>query len=72
MAEAGGWLHLDLIESLQSLTPEEAERMFLTGSSTGYAGADGHYTDAGNRIVADWIHRGLISRGVLPTVHSTP
>lgn len=55
-ASQQGWTFIDLVEELRRLPKDQIAGLFIKGSSMEYAGAAGHYTEAGNEWVAGVLH----------------
>lgn len=54
-----GIVLFDLVEPLRELPPDRIEALFLQPGRLAFPAAAGHYTAAGNRLVAEWIHARL-------------
>jgi hypothetical protein len=51
--EAAGISFVDLTDAFRALSPERRERMYIPKGSVAFPGAVGHYSVAGNTLVAD-------------------
>lgn len=54
-AEENDWLFIDLIGEFRDLAPEDVSQLFLQRDLPGYMESKGHYTEKGNRYIADLI-----------------
>lgn len=55
LASERGWPYLDLVAELRRLPPERVPDLFIQQNLPGFVAARGHYTEAGNRFIADRI-----------------
>jgi hypothetical protein len=53
-------LYLDFLDDFRRLPPSELEKLFITRAAVDFPGAAGHYTEAGNALIADLIYRRLL------------
>jgi len=60
-AQQRGVLFLDLADDFKGLPAQELDKLFIAKGAVDFPGATGHYTEAGNALVADLIYRGLLS-----------
>jgi len=60
-AEQHGVLFLDLLDELRRLPPAELDKLFITQAAVDFPGAAGHYTEAGNAVIADFMYRTLLA-----------
>ena len=58
-AKTDGWIYFDLVAELRTLPAGDVPGLFIQKNLKGYSGALGHYTEAGNRWVADTLMRYL-------------
>lgn len=65
-AAAAGVAYLDLFPYVRSLTPPERSALFLAEGEVSYPAAAGHYTAAGNAVVAAEILTALRALEMLP------
>lgn len=65
-AEAQGVGYLDLFPAFEALDPASREAMFIAPEAVDFPAAAGHYTAAGNRLVARAVHAELERAGWLP------
>jgi len=56
-AKAAGWFFLDLVAKFRELEPREAGELFIREDLPGFTASRGHYSEKGNRYVADLIGR---------------
>ena len=54
-AEKNGWVFIDLFDDFRSLDPESIPELFLQSDIPGYTASKGHYTEKGNRYIANLI-----------------
>lgn len=59
-AAARGIHFVDLIPALREIPAHELQALFLQPGEVDYVGAAGHYTNAGNRFVADALYEALL------------
>ena len=60
-AEKNNWLFVDLIEEFRKLPPQQVGDLFISEDIADYYGAAGHYTEKGNRFIADTLYQALLS-----------
>jgi hypothetical protein len=60
-ARQHGLLYLDFVDDLRRLAPTEIDRLFIAKGAIDFPGAAGHYTEEGNRFIADLMYRRLIA-----------
>ena len=56
-----GAIFLDLVAEISKLPPQRVPELFLHAGDLPFRGADGHYTDQGNRFIAEKVHE-LLAR----------
>ncbi len=56
-AEANGWFILDLVGEFRNLKPQEAGELFIREDLPGYTASRGHYSEKGNRYIAELLGR---------------
>lgn len=62
---AAGILYIDLLPELRRLSKDEARSLFILPGGPGFAHAEFHYNEKGNRFVAEVLYRRLMAH---PTV----
>lgn len=72
LAGRQGWRYLDLIPAFRALPRESIHALFIPEDQIGYSGAKGHYTESGNRWVADQVHRYLLEQPELAPLFTEP
>ncbi len=60
-ARQNGLLFLDFGDDFRRLSPAELDKLFIARGAVEFPGAAGHYTEAGNALVADLIYRRLLA-----------
>lgn len=63
---------IDLVPAFRQLPADSSAQFFIRGSGSRYADADGHYTTAGNRWVAEQLGARLAAAGLLPVARAGP
>jgi hypothetical protein len=58
-AWTNGWIFFDLVAELRALPAGDVPGLFIQQNLQGYSGARGHYTETGNRWVAEAVLRHL-------------
>lgn len=61
-----GVVFIDLTPDFRALPSERLEKLYLTGEDSPFVGADGHYSEAGNALVARLLLEKLRDADVLP------
>jgi hypothetical protein len=64
-AEAAGILYVDLLPELRRLSTDEAKSLFILPGGPGFARAELHYNEKGNRFISEVLYRRLMAH---PTV----
>ena len=64
-AAAAGILYIDLLPELRRLSKDEAKSLFILPGGPGFAHAEFHYNEKGNRFISDVLYRRLMAH---PTV----
>jgi hypothetical protein len=59
-AQDTGVIFIDLVEELRALPPEAVQPLFIPAGALDFAGAAGHYSVAGNEVVARWLYEQLV------------
>ncbi len=65
-ADSASVPYIDLIAELRRLDRDSLQTLFLKEGEVEYTGAAGHYSAAGNRWVAETLHRRLIDASTIP------
>lgn len=52
-ADRNGWIFIDLVAELRAIPATEVPALFIQSDKGRYRGARGHYTEAGNRLIAE-------------------
>jgi hypothetical protein len=60
-ARQRGLPFFNLADDFRPLAPGELDKLFIGKASVNFSGAAGHYTEAGNAVVADLIYRRLLA-----------
>ena len=60
LSDSLGITYIDLVPRLQELPGTAVERLFIQPDSVPYRGSEGHYTEAGNRWVANAVRAELL------------
>lgn len=80
-AQLHGAIFLDLVAEMSKLPPERIPGLFLSGEGLRYRGADGHYSEQGNRYIAETIYallereprfQALFERRLIASIRSAP
>ncbi|MHC4268242.1 MAG: hypothetical protein ACYSWS_06410 [Planctomycetota bacterium] len=54
-SEENGWFYIDLIDEFRNLDPNSVHELFIQKNINNLVSAKGHYTEKGNRYIADLV-----------------
>ena len=60
-AAAAGILYIDLLPELRRLSKDEAKSLFILPGGPGFAHAEFHYNEKGNRFISEVLYRRLMA-----------
>jgi hypothetical protein len=60
-ADKNNWLFVDLIDEFRKLPPQQVGELFISEDIADYYGAAGHYTEKGNKFIADTLYQKFLS-----------
>lgn len=71
-AEDNGVYFIDLVPKLRKLSEADASRAFILAPIKNYPGSAGHYSNAGNALVAEWLHEAILAMPGVRRLESGP
>lgn len=60
-AKINGWFYIDLIDDFRNLSSGFVPELFIKKNIPGFIGSKGHYTEKGNRYIADLLVKKIVS-----------